>query len=142
MAPFSYYLSLGYNRSRANFLPSNSGRWLETNLICCTNPTYTLLHWEKKHVQYLDCGRFGAQAASQAVLCSGQVCALLGSIQKGHHVGCNTDTHQHDPFDRTPSSKSQAAFRAIIHSFLVTTSLFPHDFPIACSCPRPAKFCL
>lgn len=139
MAPFSYYLSLGYNRSRANFLPSYSGRWLETNLICCTYPTYTLLHWEKKHVQYPDCGWFGAQA----VLGSGQVYALLVSVQKGHRVGRNTDTHQHESFDRTPSSKSQAAFRAVIHWFLATSSLFPHHhFSTASSCPRPARFCL
>jgi len=89
MAPFSYYLSLGCNKSCANFLPSNSGRWLETNLIHCTYPTYTLLHGKQQqkkktqkthHVQYPDMDQFGAQAEVWTMFGNEQVYVMLGSM--------------------------------------------------------------
>lgn len=54
---------------------------------------YPIVLGEKKNVQYPDCGLFGAQAAAQAVLGSGQVYALLGSVEN-HHPGCNVDACQ------------------------------------------------
>lgn len=81
MAPLTYYLSLGYDKSQANFLPSNSGRWLETNIIFHMHPV-ALRAKKKKCVQYPECGCFGGQAAPQAVLGHRQVSALLGRVQK------------------------------------------------------------
>lgn len=75
MAPLTYYLSLGYNKSRANFLPSNPGRWLETNIIF---HMYPVALRGKKSVQYPECGWFGGQA----VWGHRQVSALLGRVQK------------------------------------------------------------
>lgn len=74
-----------------------------------------LLRWGKKHIQYPDSSQFGAQTATHTVLGSGQAYTLLGSLHKGRHIGHNTDTYQQESFDHTPSSKSQAASRAVIN---------------------------
>lgn len=53
----------------------------------------------------------------------------------------NMDTHQQESFHCTPPSKSQTAFRAVIHWFLANNSLSPHhQFSTACTCPARFLF--
>lgn len=72
----------------------------------------TLRKKKKKHFQYPDIGQFGAQATLQAMFGNVQVCALLTSVHKGHHVGHNEDTHQHESLTIILSGtcRSQKAF--------------------------------
>lgn len=139
MAPLTYYLSLGCNKSRANFLPSYSGRWLETNIIFHIHPV--ALGGGKKSVfnTLIVAGLEHRQPHRQCWV-TGRFLLCWGGYKR---PPCNMDTHQQESFHCTPLSKSQAAFRAVIHWFLATNSLSPHhQFPTACTCPRSARFCL
>lgn len=63
---------------------------------------------KKKHFQYPDWPVWSADYTTGNV----QVCALLTSVHKGHHVGHNENTHQHESLTIILSGtcRSQKAF--------------------------------